>query len=502
MKRVFGLVLALVAAPRVHAAEATAPQIVALPPNDHPTVALALQFKSGAVDDPPGKAGLTYLAARVMAEGGTQKLDAKQLLDALFPMAAEIDPRVDKELTTFRTTVHRDHLARMVGILTDVVAHPRWDEREFARLRELAVNDLEKRLRQGDDENLGKEALGELLYAGHPYGRATLGHVGDLRAVTLAEVKAHAARVFTRDRLVIGVAGGYPKELPAELAAALSSLPAHGAATVALAAPTAAKPRFRLVEKPAEATAISLGFPWKLSRRDSDFIAMTVARSAFGEHRQFNGRLMQRLREARGLNYGDYAYLEHFEQEHWDAATAQTGRVRRQQDFTIWLRPVQNENRLFALRAALYELGRTLGPEPFTADEVESTKAFLDGYVRLFAQTDARKLGYAMDDRFLGVDRFLDGWLARLQKLTPAEVNAAWRKWVDPQRLQIVLVGPDAAALKREILAGAASPMHYPNAAQKQPAALLAADSAAEKQPLGARGDGDVEVVPVAKLFE
>ena len=50
---------------------------------------MQLRFRAGAVDDPPGKAGLTYLTARVMAEGGTESLSAKQLLETLFPMAAE-----------------------------------------------------------------------------------------------------------------------------------------------------------------------------------------------------------------------------------------------------------------------------------------------------------------------------------------------------------------------------------------------------------------------------
>ncbi|MGZ3427084.1 MAG: insulinase family protein, partial [Polyangia bacterium] len=117
----------LVAALVVPAAAATpsvpggAPAVVTLPANDHPVVAMALAFHSGAVDDPPGKAGLTYLTARVMAEGGTEALSAKQLLEALFPMAADVRARVDKEQTTFYANVHRDHLPKMIAILGDVV---------------------------------------------------------------------------------------------------------------------------------------------------------------------------------------------------------------------------------------------------------------------------------------------------------------------------------------------------------------------------------------------
>jgi zinc protease len=494
------------------AGRAGATEVVALPANDHPLVALSVTFRTGSVDDPTGKAGITDLAAVVMAEGGTEKLDAKALAAALFPMAAGIHVHVDKEVTTFRTVVHRDNLDKMVAIFTDVIAHPRWDDKEFTRLRDDAVNDIEKRLRQGDDENLGKEALSELMYTGRPYGRLSIGHVKDLRSITLAELKAHAASVFVQNRVIVGVAGGYPATLPAQLERALAALPAGELGTLRILGPAAkppSLPRFRLVEKNTDSTAISLGFPYGLSRKDPDFVAMTVGRSAFGEHRQFNGRLMQRLREQRGLNYGDYAYIEHFEQEGWDASQARTGLVRKQQDFTVWLRPVQNDNALFALRAALYELERSTTTEPFSTDEVESTKQFLDGYVRLFAQNDARQLGYAVDDRLAGTEGdggFLASWRKRLAAVTPAQVNAAWKKWMGAGKIQIVMVSRGAEALKKTILAGTPTPMHYEKDAQGKtavkPKALLDADAVIEKKPFGVSRDADVEVIPVEKLFE
>ena len=70
-----------------------------------------------------------------------------------------------------------------------------------------------------------------------------------------------------------------------------------------------------IVEKPAEATAISLGFPLDVTRSDEDFYALALANSYLGEHRTFNGKLMQDLRGKRGLNYGDYSYIEDFIQE-------------------------------------------------------------------------------------------------------------------------------------------------------------------------------------------
>jgi len=477
-----------------------------IPPNDNAIINIQLRFRSGAVDDPPGKAGITYLTARVMAEGGTQALNAKQLLEALFPLAAELDVRVDKELTTFHARVHRDNLAKFLPIVSDVILRPRWDPNEFRRLRDAAVNDVEKRLRQGDDENLGKESLQELMFREHPYGHLTLGHASDLKSMTLQELQQHAARVFAGERLTVGVSGGYPASLGQELARAFASLPGKAPAPAEIPEARPHRPRFLLVEKISDSTAISIGVLWNLSRQDQDWPAMSIARSAFGEHRQTNGRLMQRLREARGLNYGDYAYIEHFEQEGGDAVSAQTGRARHQQELTIWLRPVRDENRLFALRAALRELERSLGGDPFSPEEVEQTKGFLDGYILLFDQTDARKLGYALDDQFYGMPGFLAAWRASLRRVTADQVNAAWRKWIDPSKLEIVLAGKDMAAVKKTVLAGDPTPIQYQrDATGKTPdksAAQLAADKEIEKFPFGAQGEADVQIVPVDRMFE
>ena len=480
--------------------------LLELPLTQQALVNVQLRFRSGALDDPPGKAGLTALTARVMAEGGTRNLDAKSLLNALFPLAAELSVRVDKEETTFIARVHKDNLAKLLPILGDVLLEPRWDFQEFKRLREAAVNDVDKRLRQGDDENLGKEALGELMYRNHPYGRLSLGHVADLKSMTLADLQAHAARVFTADRLTVGVSGEYPAKLGEQLAQAFGALPAKSEPAPAVPQAHPHGPRFLLVEKNSDSTAVSMGFPFALSHSDPDWAAMSIARSAMGEHRQMNGRLMQRLRELRGLNYGDYAYIEHFEQEGGDAATAETGRARRQQDFTVWLRPVRDDNRLFAVRAALYELARSVNEEPFSKAEVEQAKGFLDGYILLYDQTDARRLGYALDDAFYGMNGFLGAWRASLREITAEQVNAAWRKWIDPSRLQIVMAGKDMAAVKKAIASGAPTPIAYQRdatgKAPEKPEAQLAIDREMAAFPFGAQGDADVQVVPVGEVFE
>jgi zinc protease len=471
---------------------------VALPAPTHPTVAMRVLFLAGSADDPPGKEGLTALTAAVMAEGGTARLTAAELQRALYPLAAELDAVTAKETTVFAGRCPKEDLERFLPILEDVVRQPRFDPAEIERLKRRAIDAVAKRLRTESDEELGKEALSLMLYGGHPYGHFTGGTVQGLESITADDVRAHWKRVFTQARMSLGAAGAYEGDLPARLARDLAGLPA-GAPRPALPPPTTRAPRFLLVEKPSAPTAISMGLTWDVRRGDPDFPALVAAVSALGEHRQGAAfRLFKELREVRGLNYGDYAYPEHFVQARGSALPA-VNHPRTYQEFTVWIRPVEPQHRLFALRAALYEVERWV-KEGLSQEELDRVKRFLAGYTLTFDQADTRRLGYALDDRFYGLDK---PWLAtlrsRLATLTLDEVNAALKRHLDPARLRVAVATHGAAELAAEIRSGAPSPISYPVPKQRE---VLAADQVIERFPLGVAGAEDVKVVKVEELFE
>ena len=55
-----------------------------------------------------------------------------------------------------------------------------------------------------------------------------------------------------------------------------------------------------------------MGFPIDVLRGAQEWYALAIANSWLGEHRNSSSHLYQVIREARGLNYGDYSYIEHF----------------------------------------------------------------------------------------------------------------------------------------------------------------------------------------------
>ncbi len=465
-------------------------------PEATPAVELRVVLRAGSAYDPPGREGLGSLVARLSAEGGTEALSYTALTERLHPWAAQISVQVDKEQVTFIGRCHPDHVDAFVPLFLDVLLHPRLGEADFERLRKQALSQLSE-ARTANDEALAKEVLEAALFSGHPLAHPAGGTEAGLTAATLAEVKAHRARLWTRDRISVGLAGAVDEALADRVAAAFAGLPETGEVPLALPPPPADARRLIVVAQPqAPATAIAFGHHLPVRRGDADFPALSLVASFFGEHRQAHGQLFQRMREARGMNYGDYAYVEAFIQEGWGRLPV-TNIARSHQHFSVWIRPVPHADKHFATRIALWLLDG-LRTDGLTAEQVSHTARFLDGYLSLKRQTAMRRLGDALDDRFYGLKTPLPEWLrAGWRALTAEGVNAALRRHIVPDRLAVVVVTKDAQAFADAVLAEAPSPKTY---ASPKPDAIVAEDAAIATWPLKFTAE-QIRVVPAATLF-
>lgn len=473
-------------------------QEVLLSEPGNPVVSIRIAFRTGSVDDPKGKEGLTALTAALMAEGGTKSYSSSDLIQALYPMAAELDAQVDREMTVFTGRVHRDNLEKFLPILAEVVLSPRMDAKEFDRMKVDAINDLTLRLRTSDDENLGKAALETMLAPnGHPYAHPAVGTESGLKALTLQDAIAHRGVVFGQARMILGVAGGYDPDILAKFRAQISSLP-MGQPPIVVAAPEAAKDRnVLIVEKPAQSVAVSIGFDYDVTRADPDSYRLRVAMSYFGEHRQMIGDLMQTIREKRGMNYGDYAYGEKFVQEGGSRFSV-TNIPRHHQQFSMWLRPVQPENAVFAVRAALWRYDDLLGAG-LSKEDFESTRSYLMGYTRLWDQTTDRRLGWAIDNLWYGTPAYLEGFRSAMKTMTAEDVNAAVKKHLAARALQIAIITGDAKKLSDAILAGKPTPPVYTS--PKPPEIVKQDKEHIEAMPLGVDA-AHVKIVPTGAMFQ
>ncbi|HEY0513798.1 MAG TPA: pitrilysin family protein [Thermoanaerobaculia bacterium] len=503
-RRAAGLLLALslgIAVPAAAQSPSTPPaaggspvEVVALPSAGSPLVALRLQFNAGSIYDPPGKEGLAALTGMMIGQAGTQKRSYSDLLEALYPMAAAIGANTDREVTLISGLVHRDELAAYTALLEEALLQPSFSQADFDRNRQQLTSAIANTLRS-NDEMLGLELLQDRIFQAQPYGHSPVGTVEGLKSLTLDDVKRFYRERYTQGGLMLGVAGGYPADYVARLQQDLSALPrGEGGRLTLPPAPRIEGRNFTLVDKETGSVGIHFGFPLPITRADADYFPLMVANSALGEHRSFNGRLMQQLRGLRGLNYGDYSYIEY-----WDAppfTNQPTPNVpRRQQYFSVWIRPVVPADGQFALRAALYELQR-LRDKGLTPEEFELTRSFLTNYSKLWGQALPDRLGFAMDSKFYGTPYYIGEIDSRLKKLTLEEVNAAIRKYLSTDNYDAVFVTANAQQLKDTLQRDGPSSKTY----NSQVAAdVLAADKtiqALKVQPTR------IDVLPVAQAFQ
>jgi zinc protease len=472
--------------------------VVQLPVPNDPTISFRIWFKVGSQNDPAGKEGLANITAAMLTDASTKKNSYATILDKLYPLAASYDADTSVEMTVIHGRVHKDNLKEYYPLFMDAILDPAFTQEDLDRIKSQATNYLENTLRYASDEELGKAVLYDEVFRGTPYGHITAGRIASVKSITLDDVKDFYRKYFTRDNVVIGIGGGYDTMLLQQLEEDISRLPGGD-----VQEPAAPKPapidglKVTIVEKNAAATAISMGYPIDVLRGSRDWYALAIANSWFGEHRNSSSHLYQVIREKRGLNYGDYSYIENFPNGGQRQMPPQNV-ARRRQLFEIWIRPVPNETRLFALRAALREY-RHLVEQGLTKDEFSLTRNFLRKYVLHYAPTTMERLGYALDDRFYGIPgSHLETFRRMMETLTPADVNNAVKKHLQYGNMQIAIVTKDAESLKEALVNDTPSPITYKT---PKPESVMKEDEQISTFPLKVKPE-NIRIVPVEELFE
>ncbi len=462
-----------------------------------PIVNFRILFRVGAAADPAGKAGLAQLTASMISSAGSKSMKYAEIQKALYPLAGSFGNQVDKEMTVFTGTTHRDNLSAFYEIAAGHLLNPAWDESDFKRVKANLINSIKVDLRENNDEELGKEMLYEAIYSGHPYGTLNSGHVEDLEQLTLAEVQEFYRQNYTQANLVLGMAGNFGDDFLSRAKKDLGALPGGSSVSRELPKPVEISGlQAEIIQKDTRATAVSFGFPIEVTRSHEDFAALWLARSYLGEHRSTNSHLFQRIREIRGMNYGDYAYIEYFPrgmfQFHPDPNLG-----RSQQIFQVWIRPVESaENGHFATRVAMFELSKLI-KDGVSQEDFEATRNYLLKFSNILTRTQDRQLGYAQDSHYYGLGEFTSTMAERLKKLTVEDVNQAIRKHLQDKNVKFVFITKDADDLKSRLVNNTKSVLTYQS---EKPAELLAEDKIIQDYKLDFKAE-NVKIVPVNEVF-
>ena len=273
---------------------------------DHsiPFVALEIRFRGGASLDLPEKRGAVNLMAATL-EDGTGDLDAQGFAAAREALAAEFGFAASDDSLAISARMLTENRAEAAALLRRALVEPAFPEAAVERVKGQVLSILAADSR--DPSAIAGETFAKIAFGDHPYGSNLNGTVASVKALTRADLIEAKERVIARDRLYVGAVGDItPEELGALMEDLLGSLPATGAPQ-----PEAAALGLKggVVTVPFESPQSVILFGQQgIKMSDPEFYAAYVANQVLGAG-GFSSRLMDEIREKRGLTYGVQSYL-------------------------------------------------------------------------------------------------------------------------------------------------------------------------------------------------
>jgi zinc protease len=398
------------------------PTVIVEPSPDTPLVWFDVAIRGGAATDPRGVEGLHRHAA-LLARRGAGSRDRAALDETLDSLGAALDVGVSRDAVSISGLSLARHLDAVVELAADILAEPRFDPDEHARLLRETPQVLDEI--RDDDSALATRWFDWLCCPGHAYGRTSLGTEASLVRIERSAAIECWRREVVAGNLVIGLAGDIDESSAERVVHRLTErLPQLVRRDVTLEVPAAAPPgrRVILVDKPDRTQAqIRIGH---LAERygDPDTAELAIAEAVFGG--MFSSRLMQEIRVKRGWSYGAGCALRRSRLPHW---------------FEIWMAAsIDVAGSAVALTLDLFADYAAHGP---TDDEVDFARSYLVGAMPFHVATARQRMQLAVRDAVFDLPA---GFTAKLPEalgaLAGADVRAACKRQLRPDDAVTVAV--------------------------------------------------------------
>ncbi len=397
-----------------------------------PLVRFSLRLRGGHALDDPALAGAAQLTADLMMEG-TRNLTPAELEDALGVLGAEVDIYATSTATIVEAGCLARNFPAVVSLVEEMLLEPRWDEQEFARLKERALTTV--RQREGNPEAVATMAWYRRIYGpGHPLGLPTGGTEETLTAITLDDLKSFWESNFSPTIASFHVAGDVRRD---EVVAALASLDGRWTPREVVfpelpAPPQRDQPELCFVDVPGAKQSVLRVGRLVMPGVDPDYYRLTAVNSRLGSGS--SGRLFQNLRIQRGYTYGAYGVFLRRE-----AASPYLAYSSVRTNITL--------EAVSLLRDLVRDYGATFSEEDLAKTK---NKILKDDTRRFETLGDLLEMLQDIAAYDLPLD-FVAREQAQLAALTLDDARGLAGRWFDPARMVFVVVGD--AATQRDRLA-------------------------------------------------
>ncbi len=392
----------------------------------NPLIAMRFAFRGGASQDPPGKEGLAYFISAMMDEGAGE-LDAIAFQEREQGLAMRMDFDASRDVMLGNLQTLSANQDQVFDLLRLALTKPRFDQDAVERVRVQILAGL--KFDENDPGTVASLAWDRLAFQNHPYGQPIKGTMSSIAAITPDDLRDYAARVFARDKLVISVVGDIDADtLGKTLDHVFGGLPLHSTLAPVAEANPPLGPTREIIEMDVPQSVAQFGHRG-IARHDDDFIAAYVLNYIIGGG-GFSSRLMEEVREKRGLAYSVHSNL--FPYRHG----------------AVFIGNVATKNEAVgqSLDVIESELRRVAEQGP-TEEELTDAKSYLTGaYALRFESSSsiANQLLWIQIEE-LGID-YVNRRNELLEAVTLDDIKRVAGRLIEADRLITTIVGKPVAA--------------------------------------------------------
>jgi zinc protease len=387
-----------------------------------PKAALSVAVDTGSINEGNTRVGVADLTGDLIKEG-TVMLTSQQLAQEAARMGSTLQVGVSADQTTLGLDVLEEFAPDAVQLLADVLEHPRLPASELSRLKNDALRRIAVALSQ--PQTIAQIRFRKLLYGDHPYG-TIIPTEADIKKLTLADVNEYYGANFGAQRSHIYVAGKFDTAAVKKAIAASFGGWIKGPLRTENVPMTKPRKVLDVTDRPdAPQSTIITGLPVP-PPNSPDAIPLSVTNALLGG--SFASRITSNIREQKGYTYSPFSQIS---SRYHDAYWAESADVTTQ--FTG-----------ASLKEIFGEITR-LQKEAPTAPELKGVQSYLSGLFIIRNSSRGALIGQLQNVDFQGLgEDYLKTYVAKVNAVTPAEVQKLTGEYIKPEEMTIVVVGDKA----------------------------------------------------------
>lgn len=404
-------------------------QVYFIESHDLPILDVRVDFSAGSSMDTPQQSGLASMTLR-MLDLGAEGLSEDQIASSLADVGAQMGGHFDRDRAgiSLRTLSSERERTQSLDVLARVMQRPVFPENILEREKARVISGVKEAGTK--PEYIASRTLTRMLYGNHPYALSGSGEIATIEKLQRKDIEAfYRARYHARGAVIslmgdvsrieaMAIAENLTKDLPGNaatetMAAAVDTLPV-------VPEPVA---ETRRIPHPATQSHIMLAYPG-LTRSDPDYYPLLVGNYILGGG-GFASRLMEEIRQKRGLAYSVHSSLSPFRQ----AGPFEIG---------LQTRKEQSEEALSLTKKVLADF---IAAGPTGKELIAARRNIVDGFP-LRIDSNQKIIEYLALIGFYQLPlTYLDDYLAAVEKVTAAQIREAYQRRIKPEGMVTVIVG-------------------------------------------------------------